>query len=196
MIFKAEQASIRLVAEGDACPSCQRPLQLFNGIEGGHIFILGTHYSDKMAASFLNEAGKSEKVVMGCYGIGVSRLIAAIIEQHHDASGIKWPMATAPYQVIITQLGNEASVVAHADRIYEELRAQGVEVLLDDRDERPGVKFKDADLIGIPLRLTVGARGLKESKVELKARADEEPEFVGVDLAVERTLTLISEMRS
>jgi prolyl-tRNA synthetase len=179
--FQAEVAPVRLAAAGDPCPKCGAPLEAYRGIEGGHIFILGTHYSAKMNATFLDEQGKSKPLVMGCYGIGVSRLMATAIEQHHDESGIRWPMAIAPYHAIITPLGKDAPVAEAAEALYAELVRRGVEVLLDDRDERPGVKFKDADLLGIPLRITVGARGLADSVVELKARTESEAEKVKLD---------------
>jgi prolyl-tRNA synthetase len=179
--FEAEVVSIRQAASGDPCPSCDGTLELFRGIEGGHIFVLGTHYSDKMQATFLDEEGSSHSIVMGCYGIGVSRLIAAIIEQHHDENGIRWPIHVAPYQVIITPIGKDEAPLAKATEIYEALRAEGVDALLDDRSERPGVKFKDADLLGIPLRITVGSRGLERGTVELKERTQSESRDVPMD---------------
>ncbi|MEM9188326.1 MAG: proline--tRNA ligase [Myxococcota bacterium] len=177
--FEATTADLRLVADGDPCPSCSAELKLYRGIEGGHIFILGTHYSAKMGATFLDENGKQQPVVMGCYGIGVSRLLATAIEQYHDDDGITWPMPLAPYQVIILPLGKkDAAVEEAASKLYQELLDAGVEVILDDRNERPGVKFNSADLLGIPVRVTVGARGLKEGKVELKKRSEKDPELV------------------
>jgi prolyl-tRNA synthetase len=178
--FQAEVVEIRSVKDGDLCPSCGASLGLYRGIEAGHIFLLGTHYSSKMGASYLDEKGDSRTIVMGCYGIGVSRLIAATVEQHNDAAGIRWPMSVAPYQVHIVQLGAEAEVASAVDRLTLELEARGVEVLVDDRDERPGVKFKDADLIGIPLRVTVGAKGLKSGGVELKPRTEPDPKRVEI----------------
>jgi len=182
--FKAEVASIRQAASGDPCPNCDGKLELYRGIEGGHIFVLGTHYTDKMNATFLDEEGKSRAIVMGCYGIGVTRLIAAIMEQHHDEQGIRWPVHVAPYEVIVTPIGKDDEPLAKATEIYEALRAEGVETLLDDRAERPGVKFKDADLLGIPVRITVGSRGLKQGTVELKKRTDSESQDVPADRAV------------
>jgi prolyl-tRNA synthetase len=172
--FEAELASIRQATSGDPCPMCDGKLELYRGIEGGHIFVLGTHYTDKMNATYLDEEGSNRSIVMGCYGIGVTRLIAAIMEQHHDEQGIRWPVHVAPYQVIVTPIGKEEEPLAKAIELYEALRAEGVEVLLDDRSERPGVKFKDADLLGIPVRITVGSRGLKQGTVELKKRIDSE----------------------
>jgi len=189
--FEAEVASIRQAASGDPCPNCDGKLELYRGIEGGHIFVLGTHYTDKMNATFLDEEGKSRSIVMGCYGIGVTRLIAAIMEQHHDEQGIRWPVHVAPYQVIVTPIGKDDAPIAKANEIYEALRAEGVEVLLDDRSERPGVKFKDADLLGIPVRITVGSRGLKQGTVELKKRTESESQDVpaaGAAAAAQRAL--------
>lgn len=189
--FEAEVASIRQAASGDPCPACDGRLELYRGIEGGHIFVLGTHYSDKMNATFLDEEGKSHPVVMGCYGIGVSRLIAAIIEQHHDEQGIRWPVPVAPYEVIVTPIGKEEAPLSKAIEIYDALGAQGVEVLLDDRNERPGVKFKDADLLGIPVRITVGSRGLQQGTVELKKRAESESRDIPADEVVSAVVRLL-----
>lgn len=176
--FQGELVDLRQVVGGDACPRCGGELASYRGIEGGHIFILGTHYSAKMGATFLDEAGKQQTMIMGCYGIGVSRLVASAIEQHHDADGIRWPMAIAPYHVIVTPLGKDEAVVGAAEKLYAELTALGVEALLDDRDERPGVKFKDADLLGIPLRVVVSARGLGAGQLELKDRTQKDPSSV------------------
>jgi prolyl-tRNA synthetase len=192
--FQAEVVSIRQAASGDPCPNCDGKLELYRGIEGGHIFVLGTHYSDKMHATFLDEEGNSQSIVMGCYGIGVSRLIAAIMEQHHDENGIRWPVHVAPYQVIITPIGKDEEPLSKAAEIYDALRAEGVDALLDDRPERPGVKFKDADLLGIPLRITVGSRGLKQGTVELKKRVESESQDVPIDGAVAAVCTAIAEL--
>lgn len=186
--FEADVVSIRQAASGDPCPLCDGRLELYRGIEGGHIFVLGTHYSDKMNATFLDEEGQSHPVVMGCYGIGVSRLIAAIIEQHHDEQGIRWPLPVAPFQVIVTPIGKDSEPLVKATEIYDQLVARGVEVLLDDRAERPGVKFKDADLLGIPIRITVGARGLQQGTVEVKRRTESESQDVAADRAVDAVL--------
>lgn len=192
--FEAEVVSIRQAASGDPCPNCDGKLELYRGIEGGHIFVLGTHYSDKMKATFLNEEGSSQSIVMGCYGIGVSRLIAAIMEQHHDEHGIRWPVQVAPYPVIITPIGKEEAPLTKATEIYDALRAEGVDALLDDRSERPGVKFKDADLLGIPLRITVGSRGLKQGTVELKKRTESESQDVPIDGAVSAVIQAIANL--
>ena len=192
--FEAEVVSIRQAASGDPCPNCDGKLELYRGIEGGHIFVLGTHYSDKMNATFLDEEGKSRSIVMGCYGIGVTRLIAAIMEQHHDEQGIRWPVHVAPYEVIITPIGKDEEPIAKATEIYEALRAQGVEVLLDDRSERPGVKFKDADLLGIPVRITIGSRGLKQGTVELKKRTESESLDVPLEGVVDAARAALAEL--
>ena len=192
--FEAEVVPIRQAASGDPCPSCDGTLQLYRGIEGGHIFVLGTHYSDKMNATFLDEEGQSHAIVMGCYGIGVSRLIAAVIEQHHDEQGIRWPVPVAPYHVIVTPIGKDEAPLSKATEIYAALRARGIEALLDDRAERPGVKFKDADLLGIPLRITVGARGLAQGTVELKKRTETESKNVPLDEAAAATEAALAEL--
>ncbi len=192
--FEAEVASIRQAASGDPCRRCDGKLELYRGIEGGHIFVLGTHYSDKMNATFLDEKGSSRSIVMGCYGIGVTRLIAAIMEQHHDEHGIRWPVNVAPYQVIITPIGKDEEPLAKATEIYETLQAEGVEALLDDRSERPGVKFKDADLLGIPVRITVGSRGLKQGTVELKKRTESESQDVPADGAAAAARAALAEL--
>lgn len=183
--FEGEVHPIRLVNEGDACPKCGGELKAYRGIEGGHIFILGTHYSAKMGATFNDEEGNDRPVVMGCYGIGVSRLVATAVEQNHDDDGIRWPMAIAPYEVLITPIGKDDEPYEVAERLHDALEAGGVEVLLDDRRERPGVKFKDADLLGIPLRVTVGNRGLKNGELELKPRTADEAEMIPLEGAAE-----------
>ncbi|NLM38179.1 MAG: proline--tRNA ligase [Firmicutes bacterium] len=161
-------ADLRLAKAGDACVRCGQPLKETRGVEVGHIFKLGTKYSSALNATFRDEDGVEKPFIMGCYGIGISRIMAAAIEQNNDEDGIKWPLPIAPFQVTILALGEEQK--ATAEQIYQELTAAGVEVLFDDRDERPGVKFKDADLIGIPLRLTVGPKSLAQGEVEVKVR--------------------------
>jgi len=174
--FEAEVVDVRLAQSGDLCPRCDGGrLQAYKGIEAGHIFVLGTHYSAKMNATFLDEQQQQKPVVMGCYGIGVSRLVATAIEQHHDQDGIIWPMSVAPYHVHLCTIGSDAAVLEAAKKIHDGLEAAGVEVLWDDRDERPGVKFKDADLLGVPLRVTVGGKGLAAGGVEFKARTERDP---------------------
>ena len=171
-----EVADIRLATTGDPCPNCDGgKLTSYRGIEAGHIFILGTKYSATMNATFIDEKQQQKPLVMGCYGIGVSRLVATVIEQHNDANGIRWPMALAPYHVHLVTIGRDDAVLATAKSLMEALEAAGVDVLWDDRDERPGVKFKDADLIGVPLRVTIGAKGLAAGSVEVKPRTEADP---------------------
>ncbi|MFO0660476.1 MAG: proline--tRNA ligase [Polyangiaceae bacterium] len=173
--FTAEIVDLRNVVDGDVSPDGKGKLKVYRGIEAGHIFILGTHYTEKMGARYLGEDGHEHPIVMGCYGIGVSRLAAAAVEQHHDDAGILWPMPIAPYHVHIVTLGKEPEVAQAASELEQALSSQGIEVLWDDRNESAGVKFKDADLLGIPLRITIGAKGLKAGIVELKKRADRDP---------------------
>lgn len=182
-------ADLRLATAGDACGRCGAAFELHRGIEVGHVFYLGTKYSDAMGAKVLDENGKEVSMEMGCYGIGVTRMLAAVVEQNHDANGIVWPMAIAPYQVIVLPLQiQDESVVAAAEQIYAELQAAGIEVILDDRDLRPGFKFKDADLIGIPIRITVGGRGLADGVVEYKPRRAETFEQVAVGEVAARAI--------
>ncbi len=163
---------IKVLAEGDPCPVCGAPVKYARGIEVGQVFKLGTKYSESMGAYYKDENMESHPIVMGCYGIGVSRTLAAVVEQHHDDNGIIWPIAVAPYHVIITLMKpDDETQSAVAEHIYDELTSRGVEVMLDDRKERPGVKFKDADLLGIPIRITVG-RGAAEGMIEYKMRRD------------------------
>jgi prolyl-tRNA synthetase len=174
--YGGEVIDIRLAATGDPCPKCDAGrLRSFRGIEAGHIFVLGTHYSNRMRALYVDEHQQQRPLFMGCYGIGVSRLVATTIEQHNDADGIRWPMSIAPYHVHLVTLGKEALLLETAQKLYDALWAQGVEVLWDDREERPGVKFKDADLIGVPLRVTIGAKALAGGNVELKPRIESDP---------------------
>ncbi|MGA1014700.1 MAG: proline--tRNA ligase [Limisphaerales bacterium] len=163
---------LRTVQAGEPCPVTGKPLQIQTAIEVGHVFKLGTKYSEAMQAQFLDEHGKSQSCVMGCYGIGVTRTLQAVIEQCHDEHGIYWPPSVAPYVVCITPLGvkPESEVMRCAEDLYQQLSEAGVDVILDDRDERPGVKFKDSELIGFPLRIGIGERSLKEGEVEIKPR--------------------------
>ena len=168
-------ADLRETQPGDPCPRCSSILEGARGIEVGQVFKLGTKYSDAMGATFLNENGKETPLVMGCYGIGVGRTVAAVIEKHYDEDGIIWPLAIAPYQVIVVPVSmkDEAQATA-AQNLYEELRNDGVEVILDDRNERPGVKFKDADLIGFPIRVTIGSKSLENGEMEITWRKTKE----------------------
>nr|MBA3847387.1 proline--tRNA ligase [Planctomycetota bacterium] len=177
--FRLKDSAVALVREdilkaraGDACPQSGKPLAEKRGIEVGHVFKLGTKYSAAMKAEFTGQDGKLHPFVMGCYGIGTSRVVAAAVEQHHDADGIVWPLAIAPYHAVVVPVGKpgDAAVEQAAERIYRELMALGIETILDDRDAKPGVKFKDWDLIGIPFRVVVG-RGVADGVVELKPRS-------------------------
>ena len=162
---------MRLVA-GDPCPRCGSALEETRGIEVGHIFKLGAKYSEPMDATFLDEEGRQRPFLMGCYGLGITRVVAAAIEQNHDEFGIVWPTAIAPYEVEVIPLNmDSAQVVEVAERIYDECRSEGLETLLDDRGDRAGSKFADADLIGIPWRIVVGDRGLENGMVEVARRS-------------------------
>jgi prolyl-tRNA synthetase len=180
-------ADIRNVVAGEPSPDGQGTLELTRGIEVGHVFALGSVYSESMGATVLDEQGQSQVIQMGCYGIGVTRVVAAAIEQHHDDRGIVWPAPMAPFAVALAPIGYGRSeqVREVADRLHDALAAKGIEVLLDDRDQRPGVMFADLELIGIPHRLTIGERGLKDGNVEYQARADTKAMVVAVDRVVE-----------
>jgi prolyl-tRNA synthetase len=175
-----EQADLRNVIEGDPSPDGEGTIRLARGIEVGHIFQLGTKYSEAMNAVVLGEDGKSHVMPMGCYGIGVSRIVAAAIEQNHDDNGIAWPEPIAPFQVAILPMNAAKSyrVREAAEQLYEELTAAGVEVLLDDRNVRPGVMFKDMELIGIPHRVVIGERGLDQGQLEYRRRTAGENESI------------------
>jgi prolyl-tRNA synthetase len=174
----AKLADLRTVEAGEGCPRCDGKLEVFKALEVGHIFKLGTKYSESMKASVLTADGKEVPAVMGSYGIGVERIMAAAIELHHDADGIIWPMSIAPYQVALLTLGKEPELLQAAEQVEAALLAAGVEVLYDDRDERAGVKFKDADLLGFPIRIAIGKKGLAEGKVEWKLRSDKAVDLV------------------
>ncbi|HEX8119577.1 MAG TPA: proline--tRNA ligase [Pyrinomonadaceae bacterium] len=178
-------ADLRTVQKGEACPNCEAgTLDIFKAMEIGHIFKLGTKYSDSMGATVLTQEGKEVPIVMGSYGIGVERILSAAVEQSHDADGIVWPRAIAPFDVVVTVTNVKQKEITDAgEQLYEHLRRAGLEVLLDDRDERAGVKFKDADLIGIPLRVTVGKK-VSDGKVELFDRATKQSEDVSLDEVV------------
>lgn len=184
--FKVDSfADIRFAVDGDPCPTCDDgSLHMCRGIEVGHIFKLGTKYSEAMGATFLNEDGKDETMVMGCYGIGVGRTVAASIEQNHDERGIIWPLSLAPFQVLILLVNpNNTEIRETGEKLNKELIDSGVEVMLDDRDERPGVKFFDADLIGFPFRITIGPKALEKGCVEMKERSSTETEMLKVEEA-------------
>jgi len=194
---KAIVADVRNVVEGDIAPNGSGSRMLFRkAIEVGHVFKLGTKYSASMGATFLDENGKAREFIMGCYGIGVNRIMAAAIEAHHDADGICWPMSIAPFEVLVVALDvREESVMSVARRIHDELSAKGIEVLLDDRDARPGFKFKDADLIGIPIRITVGKKGLAEGAVELKMREGKEVVKLAPEAAIAEVTTRVTKAK-
>jgi len=176
-------ADLVAAADGSLCANCGAALRSVRGVEVGNTFKLGTWYSEKLGATYSDAKGEEHPIVMGSYGIGVDRLIACIIEHHNDEFGIRWPISVAPYQVILISLATERTpdVTAAADQIYQQLRDAGIEVLYDDRDERAGVKFNDADLFGIPLRLTVGGKGLKNGIVERKVRRTGESGEIALD---------------
>jgi prolyl-tRNA synthetase len=179
-----EVADLRLVGDGEPCPRCAGTLKEARGIEVGQVFKLGTKYSEALGAKFLDENGKSQVLVMGCYGIGVSRTMASAIEQNYDEDGIIWPVPIAPFHVAVIPVNNKDEEQSqNAIQIYNELKSLGLEALLDDRNERPGVKFKDADLIGYPVRITLGPKTLAEGKVEIKIRKTGETNLIPVSEA-------------
>lgn len=179
-IKPTEWVDLRLVKVGELDPKGSRPLEVGKALEVGHIFKLGLRYSKSMGANVLGPDGKETPIVMGSYGIGVERILAAAVELHNDADGIRWPIAIAPYQVVLLPLQADPAVTETAEQLYKELTAAGIDVLLDDRDERAGVKFKDADLVGLPIRIAIGKKGLADAKVEWKLRTSKEIELVPV----------------
>lgn len=182
---------IKELKEGDACPICGAPVKHTRGIEVGQVFKLGTKYSESMGAYYKDDHMEEQLIVMGCYGVGISRTMQAVVEQHHDDKGIIWPVSVAPYEVIITQVKTNDDVQNEvAERIYSELTDAGIEVLLDDRRERAGVKFNDADLLGIPVRITVG-RDAADGKVEYKLRREEDNSLIPVEQAIKDAVELI-----
>jgi prolyl-tRNA synthetase len=186
---------LKTLKVGDACPVCGAPIKHARGIEVGQVFKLGTKYSAAMNATYKDENQKDQLIVMGCYGIGVTRTLSAVVEQHHDEDGIIWPVSVAPYHAIISLVNiKDEEQVAAAERIYEELQRAGVEVLLDDRNERPGVKFKDADLLGIPVRITVGKRA-PEGVVEYKLRREAEKSEKTIEEAIADCIALVNAER-
>jgi prolyl-tRNA synthetase len=182
---------VRTVRPGDKCPDCGAPFYSKKGNELGHIFKLGDKYTKSMHVTYLDVNGKTQTPIMGCYGIGLDRTLASIIEEHHDDKGIIWTMSTCPYQVAIVPIKYEGKMQETADKIYNELTKAGVEVLLDDRNERPGVKFADMDLIGIPVRIVVGEKNLPN--VEIKERSASEPALVAADTAVETAEKIVKD---
>ncbi len=192
--FKADMVvDIALARAGDRCPGCGGKLLSAQGIEVGHVFKLGTFLSNKLDAFFTDAGGARHPIVMGCYGIGIGRLMAAIVELNHDDKGIIWPISVAPYQVYLCPLSTETpGVTAAAESLYTELEALGLEVLFDDRVESPGVKFNDADLLGIPLRVTISPRTLEKESVELKRRSEKETELVPLDKAASKIKGIVT----
>ncbi len=195
-ITESMLADIRNVIANDPCPHCHAKLGFQRSIEVGHVFKLGVKYSSVLGAKFLDAEGKSHDMIMGCYGIGVNRILAAAIETHHDENGIIWPISLAPYHVSIVGLGktSDDEVSKTAEKLAGELEAAGIDVLLDDRDQRPGVKFKDADLLGIPIRVTVGAKTLAEGKVELKLRRDKDVQLIDAATAAETIKNTVKQL--
>jgi len=184
--FEGIVGDFRNVTEGDVCPRCGSEISIARGIEVGHIFKLGTKYSESMGANFIDENGDAKPLIMGCYGIGINRTMATIIEQHNDENGIIWPLSVAPYKVIVVPVAiKDEEQMKVAEKLYNELRTLGIDVVMDDRDERAGVKFKDADLIGIPMRVTVGKK-INEGKVEFKLRNSSDIEVIDIDTVVNR----------
>ena len=193
--FKVDlMADIALAQPGDSCPKCGGELSSARGIEVGHVFKLGTFISERFGASFLDTDGTSRPIVMGCYGIGLGRLLAAIVEQSHDDKGIIWPLSVASYQVYLCPLNlDKSAVLPTAEKIYQELQKEGIEVLFDDRDDSPGVKFNDADLLGIPLRLTLSPRTLQSQSVEAKWRTEKEAQLLPLDNLAVQVKKLLNE---
>lgn len=195
-IAVTEWVDVRGILEGESCVECGNPLTISRCIEAGHIFKLGRKYAEAMGATVLDAEGNSQTLTMGSYGIGVERAMSAVAETHHDENGLIWPISIAPYEVVVTLLksDHEESVV-EAERIYNELGSAGVDVLLDDRNERPGVKFADAELIGIPLRVTIGPRGLENGVAELNVRSDSQQSEIALDKVVEEVVRIVEESR-
>src|SRR4030042_1516511 len=187
---------ISIARSGDDCPKCNGKLQSSHGIEVGHVFKLGVFYSEKMGASFLDQNGVSRPIIMGTYGIGLGRLLAAAVEQNHDDKGIIWPATIAPYHIYLCPLRLENPDVAKtAEKVYQNLTGKKLEVLLDDRDESPGVKFNDADLLGIPLRLTISPRTLESQSIEIKLRQEKQTELVPLEGINTRINELLRKLR-
>lgn len=192
---RAIVADIRNVVDGDLSPKGSgSPIRLRKAIEVGHVFKLGTKYSDAMGATYLDKNGKAKTLIMGCYGIGLNRIMASAIESNHDDNGIIWPMSIAPFQVLVVALDpRDDEVMQTAAKIHDALEMAGVDTLLDDRDERAGFKFKDADLIGIPVRITVGRKALADGVVEVKLRTSDEIEKIAPDAAIDRAKSLVAD---
>ena len=183
--FKVDEwIDARMITEEDACPKCGAKIEMKYSIELGHTFKLGTKYSEVLGATFLDEDGKEKPAIMGCYGIGVNRILAALIENSHDKDGIIWPVSLGPREVVVIPVGKEEEVRSEAEKIYKDLSAAGIEVILDDREKTPGVKFKDSDLVGFPLQVVVGKKSLDKGKVEIKDRSSGKKELIDKAKAV------------
>ena len=196
-IPNAEWLDLREARAGDGCHLCDAPLAVRKVIEAGHIFKLGTRYSELFGASVQDESGESRPIIMGSYGIGIERTMAAVVETWNDDAGMIWPVAVAPFEVVITVINPTNPVSGDAgSALYDALVAEGIDVLLDDRDERPGVKFKDAELIGIPYRVTVGPKGLADGTVELTRRRGQKSSKVAIDKAAATVAEAVLEERS
>jgi prolyl-tRNA synthetase len=192
---KVVVADIRNAAAGDTHNG--KPLMFSKGIEVGHVFKLGTKYSVKLGAKFKDEAQQEHPCIMGCYGIGINRIMASAIETRFDKDGIVWPVSIAPFEVIVTPLNqDDPQVVGAAEQIYKELMAAGIDVLLDDRDARGGVKFKDADLLGIPVRVTIGKKSIAEGNVEIKLRSESENKKAAFATAAKEVIEVINSLKA
>ena len=191
-----EYGDFTTVFAGDPCPRCGTALEIYRGIEVGHVFKLGTKYSKAMNCTYLDKGGQRQLMIMGCYGLGIGRTVAAAIEQSHDEAGIIWPIPIAPFEVVVTQIGREDNVRATSEDVYRKLLDAGVDAFLDDRDERPGVKFKDADLIGFPLRIAVGAKSLANGQIEWSFRKDRTKQLGSPAEVVERVVAEVKRARS
>jgi len=195
--FTADQfADLRNAQAGDPCPRCSGTLQISNAIEGGHVFKLGTKYSQALNAKFLDTDETQKTIIMGCYGIGINRILVGICETSYDGAGIIWPVPLAPYEAVITPMKiDDGQTMEAAKNLYRQLNDAGIDCLLDDRDQRPGVKFKDADLIGFPLRIVIGPKGLANGEVEIKWRWDASATMLPLSTAAEQITAILNEER-
>jgi prolyl-tRNA synthetase len=187
-------ANIASAWEGAPCPVCGETMKQERGIEVGNIFQLGTRYTERTGATFLDRDGKAQLIVMGCYGIGIGRNAASVVEQRHDDKGILWPISIAPYHVSLLSLGKEQEVIDATDALFDQLTAAGIEVLYDDRSDRPGVKFTDAELIGNPIRLSISKRTLEAGEVELRLRTSDTSETAPLGQIVDRVKQIMAEL--
>ena len=187
-----EWIDARLITEDDPCPKCDAKINVKDAIEIGHTFKLGTKYSEALSARYLDENGKEKTVIMGCYGIGVNRILASLIETSHDDKGIIWPVSIAPYEVVVIPVNkNDEEVSGVAEKIYSELKENGHSVIIDDRDKSPGVKFKDAELIGFPVQVVIGKRNLDNGQIEIKERKSAESILVSPDELITNVNSLL-----